>query len=328
MSEYIDLEDYLASEATSSDKTEQGIYAHFAQKCSTVPYRDDVLFVFDHERDFDRLNHLIQFHPRNSPTVPYHIYHYIVISYCYTGKMVFEIDGERLEIQAGDFLILDRHVPHKVFPTGPGDLGVNIILSDYFFSHRYINRVSKQRSYEQFMIELMNMDSKHIHYMLIHAQEDQLSRQCVDNILNERVINMEGSDDIIDSFIMILLTHLPRLEAYQTNLVFSLHKHRELVDEILVYIKRNYAQGNLNEACATIGYDVSYVSKLIKQITGHTFKELVNEERMKRSLALIQNKQIPIYEIAQSVGISNLTTFYKRFQHYTGKTPKQYRDEL
>ena len=91
---------------------------------------------------------------------------------------------------------------------------------------------------------------------------------------------------------------------------------------------RKLWQGMVVLVVSRLRYDVSYVSKLIKQITGHTFKELVNEERMKRSLALIQNKQIPIYEIAQSVGISNLATFYKRFQHYTGKTPKQYRDEL
>ncbi len=328
MNEFVNLEDYLASSATKSEKTEEGVYNHFAEKCMTVPYGEDVLFVFDHQRDFDKLNHLVEFHPRCSPTVPYHIYHYIVISYCYSGTMRYEIDGQPLEIHEGDFLIFDRHVPHKVFPTGENDLGVNIILSDLFFSHRYINRVSKQRSYEQFMVELMNAENQHIHYMLIHAQEDRLSRECIVNILSERIMKLEGSDDIIDSFIMILLTHLPRMKEYQTNLVLSLHKHQQLVDQILIYIKEHYVEGNLNEACADIGYDVSYMSKLIKQSTGHTFKELVNEERMKRSLAMIQNKSLPIYEIAESVGISNLTTFYKRFQQYTGKTPKQYRSEL
>lgn len=48
---------------------------------------------------------------------------------------------------------------------------------------------------------------------------------------------------------------------------------------------------------------------------------------MQAALSLVQNPDVPIYEIADAVGISNLTTFYKRFQAYTGMTPKQYRDE-
>lgn len=35
---------------------------------------------------------------------------------------------------------------------------------------------------------------------------------------------------------------------------------------------------------------------------------------------------MPVYEIADAVGISNLTTFCKRFEACYGKTPKAMRD--
>ena len=79
--------------------------------------------------------------------------------------------------------------------------------------------------------------------------------------------------------------------------------------------------------CMHFGYDPSYTSKLIKQFSGKTFKQLVNEERMKKAIILLQNKQLPIYEIANEVGIHNLTSFYKRFQEYTGYTPQDYRNQ-
>lgn len=52
-----------------------------------------------------------------------------------------EIDGSPLTLHEGDLIIFDRHVPHKVYETGPKDLGINMILSDHYFSRRYINRV-------------------------------------------------------------------------------------------------------------------------------------------------------------------------------------------
>ena len=78
--------------------------------------------------------------------------------------------------------------------------------------------------------------------------------------------------------------------------------------------------------CHDFGYDPSYTSKLIKQFSGKTFKHLVNEERMKKAAILLQNHELPIYEIAHQIGINNLTSFYRRFQAYYQCTPQQYRD--
>ncbi len=80
--------------------------------------------------------------------------------------------------------------------------------------------------------------------------------------------------------------------------------------------------------CQHFGYDPSYTSKLIKKFAGKTFKQMVNEERMKKAMILLQNKELPVYEIAQEVGIHNLTSFYKRFHEYSGYTPQEYRNQL
>ncbi len=73
--------------------------------------------------------------------------------------------------------------------------------------------------------------------------------------------------------------------------------------------------------------DPSYTSKLIKKFSGKTFKQLVNEERMRQSLILLQNKETPIYTIAEDVGFSNLTSFYKKFEEFTGLKPQEYREK-
>lgn len=135
------------------------------------------------------------------------------------------------------------------------------------------------------MIELMSRQKAHTHYFVIHTHEDELTKSCINHILCENFDPKTGSDDILQ------------------------------------YIQNNYKSGNLNEMCSHFGYEASYASRIVRKFTGKTFKELVNEECMKQALILLKNMEMPVSEIAQEVGINNLTMFYKRFEAYTGKTP-------
>lgn len=320
------LTEFLDSEAACGGISSERILEHFSQKYMSVPYQNHILFIFNHDRAFANRNHTIELHKKNNGIVPWHIYHYIVITYCYSGQMVLHIDEQIVTLKEGDLLIMDRHVPHKVEPTGPHDLGVNIILSDRYFSAAFTNRLARNSLLRQFFFELMQVQGSHIHYLIIHTGDDLLTKQCIDCILTETFHPRFGNDDIVDNFIMILLTHLERLEERQTNLVVKGSRNAELADDILLYIHRNYKNGNLSEMCSHFGYESSYASKVIKAQTGKTFKELVNDRRMKVAYQLLKKENIPVYEIAEAVGITNLTTFYKRFEACYGKTPKAMRD--
>ena len=51
----------------------------------------------------------------------------------------------------------------------------------------------------------------------------------------------------------------------------------------------------------------------------------MNAERMKRATVLLEASEQPVYEIADEVGITNLTSFYERFRAWAGCTPSQWR---
>ena len=48
---------------------------------------------------------------------------------------------------------------------------------------------------------------------------------------------------------------------------------------------------------------------------------------MRRAALLLRGTNKPIYEIAEEVGLSNLTSFYQRFREYANCTPQAYRDQ-
>ena len=323
---YQELEKVLQGPLTYTNTSDKKLIEHFQEKFKMVPYNNDFLFIFHHEREFENKNHIISLHQRNSGRVPMHIFHYIVITYVYSGTMIITVENDTVTLNAGDVIIFDKHVPHSVAPTSANDLGVNIVLNENYFSKKFINHLPNDQLISKFMIELMNSQTNHNHYLLFYTKKDHLITNCIQNILCEHFEPAVCSDDLIDNFIMDLITHLVSKFQYNTNLTVSMFKNEQLMDDILNYIHSHYNEGSLNKMCHDFGYDPSYTSKLIKQFSGKTFKQLVNEERMKKAAILLQNHELPIYEIAHQIGINNLTSFYRRFQAYYQCTPQQYRD--
>lgn len=136
----------------------------------------------------------------------------------------------------------------------------------------------------------MKVSLSHLRHLIVHSADDLLTEQSIDSILTDTFHPRFGNDDIVDNFIMILLTHLERLEERRPNLVIKGSRNAELADDLLLYIHRNYKNGNLSEMCSHFGYESSCASKAIKAQTGKTFKELVNDRRMKVVCQLLKKE--------------------------------------
>jgi AraC-like DNA-binding protein len=61
---------------------------------------------------------------------------------------------------------------------------------------------------------------------------------------------------------------------------------------------------------------------------GLVFQELVEEIRQEKALDIIKDKTLSLSEIAFVLGFSELSAFSRAFKRWTGKSPKQYRDQL
>ncbi|HRM89934.1 MAG TPA: helix-turn-helix transcriptional regulator, partial [Thomasclavelia ramosa] len=57
-----------------------------------------------------------------------------------------------------------------------------------------------------------------------------------------------------------------------------------------------------------------------------TFKQLIQEERLKAAANLLKTTSLPIVEIMQEVGYENITYFYKIFKEKFKITPSIYRN--
>jgi len=322
-----ELADYLKGPNSFDYSSDEDIFNHLKGKYRSVDYRNEKMFIFGEHRVFNNTHHLIQLHKRDMGRVPYHTFHYIVMTYVYSGKLTMLVEGQKITLNTGDIIILDKFVPHSVLNTSANDLGVNIILDNGFFDNTII-KTSGNNVLPNFIIELMSQQYAHNHFLIFSTHNVPNFNNLIQNILCEHLENKQLASSIIDEYISILFMILTRLKPLETNFDDSNPKVQKLLSSILDYTRTDYKEGSLNILCKRINYSPSHISRVIHKHTGKTFKQLINYQRIEHAKILLQDKSLTVNEVANKVGIENLTNFYKRFEKEVGLTPMKYRTEV
>ena len=103
----------------------------------------------------------------------------------------------------------------------------------------------------------------------------------------------------------------------------------QFIQKALTLVAQNYPQKITQNAVAHAVYlSPSYFSKLFKDALGCNFTQYVNQFRIERAKALLENPNIEIDTVYSRVGYDDRSYFGKVFRQFTGTTPKRYRDSL
>ena len=99
-----------------------------------------------------------------------------------------------------------------------------------------------------------------------------------------------------------------------------------LMDQEEVWKDPDLSLSSFSRLCAT---NVTYLSRVIQQETGHGFKELVNAKRVAGVAAQIEaNPDIDVQSAFFNAGFRSRTTAWRNFKDITGKSPAEYKQEL
>ena len=102
----------------------------------------------------------------------------------------------------------------------------------------------------------------------------------------------------------------------------------KLLVDLLLFADENYCNSCLlRDAAVKIGYDYAYISKFFKRRVGISFRQYVNNLRIKESKSLLRSGK-SIEQILESCGFSSLRSFDRVFRKETGITPSDYRKNI
>lgn len=104
-------------------------------------------------------------------------------------------------------------------------------------------------------------------------------------------------------------------------------KNELLRKKIEKYIKENTEQASLDELSVLLGYSSVYTGKLVKALTGNTFKKLLQSARLDIAARMLRSPNKKIGEIIFECGYENESFFRRIFKKEFGMTPLNYRRE-
>jgi YesN/AraC family two-component response regulator len=138
--------------------------------------------------------------------------------------------------------------------------------------------------------------------------------------LSGDIIEDFGNVEEIDRYFVNLLDKLTKAEAEKGIL------YKGLAAEIREYMDRNFCEDlSLNELSLHYKLSQPYLSTFFRRELGRNFSEYLNEMRIDKAKELLVDTQIPILDIALSVGFNDQQYFCRVFKKYTNITPQLYR---
>lgn len=107
---------------------------------------------------------------------------------------------------------------------------------------------------------------------------------------------------------------------------FYEHPYSLYVKKAIDYLDARYREAiTLEETARFLKISKSYLCHLFKKETGKTFSQFLNELRIEKSKKMLLEENLPVLDIALSVGFNNQTYYNLVFKKLMRRTPLEFR---
>lgn len=251
---------------------------------------------------------------------PEHTHDYIEAVYMCRGETTHVINGKELTLKEGELLILGQNARQEILPAGEGDIAINFIIQPAFFDKTLEMLGAEETPIKKFLISSL-FDDEYQGYLHFKVAGVLPVQNLIENLIWTLLHNTSNKRNInqitMGLLFMQLLNHTDKLS----------HESREdaAIMDILRYIDENYKDSSLTHAAELLHYDFYWLSHEIKNRTGKTYTEHLQEKRLSQSAFLLKNTTLSVEEIALAVGYENKSYFHRIFTSKFGTTPRKYR---
>ena len=251
---------------------------------------------------------------------PEHIHDYVEMVYMCSGQTTHTVNGSGIVLKEGEMMMLGQNAVQSVEPAGEGDVAVNFIVRPAFFSGTLFFLGEEETPLRRFIVSCLTGENE-AGYLLFHVADILPIQNLIENLLytlTEQIPNRRG---ILQSTMGLLFAQL----LNHTDSMEFKTQEQNTVLYVLRYIEEHYADGSLGEIAENLHYDLSYLSRLIRQATGQNYTQLLQEKRLSQAAWLLKNTDRNVDEISISVGYENISYFHRIFAARFGQSPRSYR---
>ncbi len=248
-----------------------------------------------------------------------HSHNYFQVYYMAGGKIVHHMENGEAMLTRGDVFILPPDVPHYIeVPEGKVD------FYSMSFMPGFVGGDSKLVL--DFLHFLTNASLEKIQPKISLPSEDVIFVETLfKRIMSEFSGDSMGKTELIKGYTSVLLSLFARIYFEEQAVSISTQANREAVMYCIEYIGNNLDEDiTLGEIVRRSAMSKTCFCSLFYSVTGKSFKNYLNELRIKKAVRLISDGR-KISDVCTLCGYSDFSTFYRNFKKYTSVSPKEYR---
>ncbi|KGE18779.1 AraC family transcriptional regulator [Paenibacillus wynnii] len=144
------------------------------------------------------------------------------------------------------------------------------------------------------------------------------------------ILNNCSPNEKDEEFSLLIISFLQYVKTVWPEQMQNMNQgsstHQTYIERIMTWIEENYTvEFQLELLSKELHLSQHYISHLFQNSTGTTITQYLIARRMRQACWLLKNSTLPIHQICQHVGLTNVSYFCKKFKDYTGRTPLSYR---
>ena len=241
-----------------------------------------------------------------------------VLAFAQSDKNLYEAIKKQ-----DDLLFLNQNAVQEILPAGKDDIAVNFIVLPEFFNMAFSMMGAEDNQLKEFLVGALCDRDEETSYLYFHIADVLPVQNLIENMvwtIFYNSSNKRSCNQITMGLLFLqLLNYMDKMEAggrkYDT----------EIMAAVLSYIEGRYKEGKLSELAEEMKVNIYWLSREIKKKSGKTYKELLQERKMKQAVYLLTSSALPVTDIIESVGYDNTSYFYRKFKEKYGMSPKEYR---
>lgn len=256
---------------------------------------------------------------------PKHRHNYVEVTYMCTGSTKHIINGNEVILRAGELLLLSQQAEQEIYAAQEEDIAINFIVLPEFFDQALYMIGAEENLIRKFIVGCLRDEASDIGYIHFQVAEILPVQNLIENLI-WTIINNQPNKRSINQYTMGLL-FLQLINCSDKAKVGSDQHEKELLLTIYRYIEEHYKEGDLSSLSRILGYDLYWLSRQIKKLTGKTFTDLVQSKRLSQAQFLLLHTNLSVADIGLAIGYDNLSYFHRIFKNNANMSPKKYRDK-
>ncbi len=265
---------------------------------------------------------------QDSTTVMYlHKHTYIEIDYVYKGSCNYYINSEEnvLHLKEKELCIVNQNVVHGIETLSEEDIVFKCMIPFDYIEIDQFKEINQDVLMKKFLMHALNENMTKASFIIFDLRGKDIIDALICNMFYEYVKNNIGWGGAVKNFLSLLFINLMRMKESDIRMFKEIDKENLNITKILNSIQKNYQYITLKDMAEDLHFHENYLSRMIKQNTKQTFRNLLCQIRLKEAENLLLHSDLSVTEIAARVGYNKPNYFFKLFKDHYGITPIEFR---